>query len=170
LTVGRAVGESPTGVRSAKFPQTSIIGFPNPVTLPSAIEKAFTVDRAQEGAAIRIILSDDILFDFDKSELRRDAEAHLSKFFDVHRDDLFGRSIVIEGHTDNIGSDAYNQWLLKARTIGSWLGRQPGFDARRVVELGFGESRPRSSNFHADGSDDPFGRQRNRRVEIIVRQ
>lgn len=172
LTGVPADGEIPAGVASAKFPQSTIMGFPNPVALPSTIEKAFAVDHKLEGTAIRIILGADVLFDFDKSELRADAEAHLSKFFEAHRDDFSGRSIVIEGHTDNIGSHAYNQRLSKARarTIGAWLARQPGFEARHVVELGFGESRPRSSNVHADGSDDPLGRQRNRRVEIIVRQ
>jgi len=161
-----------TDITSAKFPQSTIMGFPNPVAMPSTTENAFTVDHKQEGTAIRIILSGDVLFDFDKSELRSDADVYLREFFETHRADLAGRSIVIEGHTDNIGSHAYNQRLSKARarTIANWVARQPRFKTRRILELGFGESRPRALNTRPDGSDDLSGRQRNRRVEIIVRQ
>jgi hypothetical protein len=54
-----------TDITSAKFPQSTIMGFPSPVAMPSTTGNAFTVDHKQEETAIRIILSGDVPFDFD---------------------------------------------------------------------------------------------------------
>lgn len=69
----------------------------------------------------------------------------------------------IDGHTDNTGSVDYNQQLSERRAVavGQYL-NQRGVDARRLLIVGFGETRP-----IADNSTD-FGRQQNRRVEIRI--
>jgi OOP family OmpA-OmpF porin len=73
--------------------------------------------------------------------------------------------VVVEGHTDSNGSDAYNQRLSEARAkaVADALVNQYGIDARRVTSVGYGESRPEASNATAEG------RQQNRRVVAVVK-
>ncbi|HEU4430464.1 MAG TPA: OmpA family protein [Myxococcota bacterium] len=73
------------------------------------------------------------------------------------------RRIAVEGHTDNVGNDTYNQGLSERRAAGvaSFL-RSRGVDPSRVESRGLGESMPVASN------DDDAGRQANRRVEIVL--
>jgi outer membrane protein OmpA-like peptidoglycan-associated protein len=74
----------------------------------------------------------------------------------------FDKTLIdVEGHTDNVGDDAYNQNLSvqRATSVGSYLQSQ-GVNSQRIVTLGAGESRPVASNDSADG------RQQNRRVEL----
>ena len=75
-----------------------------------------------------------------------------------------GVSVVVEGHTDSTGSDAYNQALSQRRadSVRQYLVRK-GVPAERLSARGFGESNPVASN---DGAD---GRAMNRRVELEVR-
>ncbi|HSL82906.1 MAG TPA: OmpA family protein [Thermoanaerobaculia bacterium] len=74
-----------------------------------------------------------------------------------------GRPVRIEGHTDSIASDAYNQALSERRaaSVKSWLAAH-GVEAGRMTTAGFGESRPAADNATT------AGRQLNRRVEIVV--
>ena len=71
--------------------------------------------------------------------------------------------VEIEGHTDNIGSDAYNQSLSerRARVVKAFLADH-GVDAARMTPVGYGESQPIESN------DTEEGREANRRVELRV--
>ena len=119
---------------------------------------------------IRIELQADVLFDFDRSELRAEADAALRKVAELIRSQP-GR-VTVEGHTDNKGSDAYNQKLSESRatTVRDWLVREGGVAAARVTARGLGETRPVAPNTRPDGSDDPKGRQRNRRVEVAIRK
>jgi len=74
----------------------------------------------------------------------------------------FDKTLIdVEGHTDNVGDDAYNQNLSvqRATSVGSYL-QSHGVNNQRIVTLGAGESRPVASNESADG------RQQNRRVEL----
>jgi outer membrane protein OmpA-like peptidoglycan-associated protein len=72
-------------------------------------------------------------------------------------------TLQVEGHTDNVGSDALNQRLSESRanSVKQYLA-QVGVDSRRVTTLGMGEYRPLSNN------DDADGRQKNRRVELKI--
>ena len=81
---------------------------------------------------------------------------------------LGGRPNRIEGHTDSIGTDAYNQKLseARARTVRDWLAKRNVIPASTPIR-GFGKSMPIAPNTTADGKDDPEGRQRNRRVEVV---
>ena len=120
---------------------------------------------------IRIELSADVLFDFDKAELRPDALASLRKVAAVIAGNP-GRPVMIEGHTDNKGDDAYNQALSERRaaSVKSWLASEGGIEAKRISTRGLGETRPKVANEAPDGSDSPGNRQQNRRVEITIQR
>lgn len=116
---------------------------------------------------IVIELPADVLFDFDKSTLRPDALPVLERAARL----LEGypqAPVRIQGHTDSKGSDAYNNALSmrRAQTVAAHL--QQAGPVRQFAVVGYGESRPAVPNAHPDGSDDPAGRQRNRRVEIVI--
>ncbi len=116
--------------------------------------------------SIRFNLPADILFDFDKATLRTDASDALEKT--AHLIVNYPNApLLVAGHTDAKGDDAYNVALSKRRadTVGEWLTAKTG---RSVKAQGVGERQPVAPNVRADGSDDPEGRQRNRRVEIIM--
>ena len=116
-----------------------------------------------------ISLPGDILFDFDKSDIRADARPVLEKLA-LLIDKLPEAPVAIEGHTDSKGSDSYNQSLSERRALSVRDYLTGNFDlARRDMQtVGFGESRPVAPNSAPDGTDDPAGRQLNRRVEVII--
>ncbi|HXG20665.1 MAG TPA: OmpA family protein [Methylomirabilota bacterium] len=115
----------------------------------------------------RLRIGSDVLFDFDKSEIRGDADAPLSAAVQYLKAARY--PIRIEGHTDSKGTDSYNQTLSEERaaSVRRYL-VQRGVDDARIRSVGFGKSHPVASNTYADGSDDPDGRQKNRRVEIVL--
>jgi len=123
------------------------------------------------GQEIRIELSADVLFDFDKAELRPDAVPSLEKVAAVLRE-YPSAPVLIEGHTDSKGADAYNQTLSEKRaaSVKDWLVENAGIDPARLSTRGWGETKPVAPNTKPDGSDDPEGRQKNRRVEILVKK
>jgi OmpA-OmpF porin, OOP family len=108
-------------------------------------------------------------FDFDKSTLRPDAVEILREAVDILRRYPELR-VEVAGHTDAIGTDAYNQRLSerRARAVYDFL-TSNGIGANRLVgPNGYGESRPIAPNTNPDGSDNPEGRARNRRTELNV--
>ncbi len=74
-----------------------------------------------------------------------------------------GLSLQIEGHTDSVGGDDFNQQLSERRadSVRDFLAEQ-GVSASSITARGFGKTQPVASN------DTPEGRQRNRRVELVV--
>ncbi|WP_426266932.1 OmpA family protein [Sphingomonas sp. LHG3443-2] len=116
-----------------------------------------------------IDLPADALFDFDKATLTPAAEEELRKAAEVIRQSPPGNVRVI-GHTDSKGDDAYNQTLSQARaqTVRDWFEQQVGVRQRRFEVSGQGEAAPVAPNTLADGKDNPAGRTKNRRVEVIV--
>lgn len=117
---------------------------------------------------VRIELPADILFDFDKSNIRPSAAGALEKAAVLLRERAKG-VVRIEGHTDSKGRPAYNQRLSerRAEAVRRWLVAREGLTTIRFVTVGFGATRPKVPNTKPDGSDDPAGRQINRRVEIV---
>ena len=108
-------------------------------------------------------------FDFDKSELRPDAIAILNEAIEILQRYPELR-VEVAGHTDAIGTDAYNQGLSerRAQAVYDYL-TSNGIDASRLVgPNGYGESRPIAPNTNPDGSDNPEGRAQNRRTELNV--
>jgi OOP family OmpA-OmpF porin len=77
--------------------------------------------------------------------------------------------VRVDGHTDSVGSTAANQQLSdrRARSVVEYL-VAVGVDAGRLHPRGFGEAWPIAPNANPDGSDDPDGRARNRRVEVVI--
>lgn len=80
-----------------------------------------------------------------------------------------GGAITISGHTDSRGDDRINLRVSKRRAdlVRDWL-RGKDVAAGRITVYALGETRPVAPNAHPDGSDDPDGRAKNRRVEIAV--
>ncbi len=121
------------------------------------------------GREIRLELAADVLFDFNKYDIRPVAIPTLQKVADVIKG--YPKSMVrIEGHTDSIGSDEYNLKLSdeRAGSVKTWLQKSGGIEGQRMSTKGWGESKPVASNTKKDGGDDPEGRQKNRRVEIVI--
>jgi outer membrane protein OmpA-like peptidoglycan-associated protein len=113
----------------------------------------------------------DVLFDFDKADIRPDARAALESISASIAKRFPDAPLEIRGHTDAKGADGYNQDLSERRaaSVKAWLAGQGGIETGRMVTFGFGETKPVAPNTRPDGSDDPAGRQRNRRVEVLVK-
>jgi len=120
---------------------------------------------------VRIELAADVLFDFDKADILPKAETVLGQVADLLRQKAKS-GVRIEGHTDAKGSPAYNQKLSvrRADAVKTWLLKQPDLKRISFVTAGFGATRPVAPNTKPDGSDDPDGRQKNRRVELIIKK
>lgn len=112
-------------------------------------------------AAPPIVSLPNVLFDFDKSEI---SEAYADELRSLARllKDSPGLRVVIEGHTDYIGTEAYNQGLSvrRARAVVEYLFSQ-GVSLDQLEIRGFGESRPVADN------TTPVGRAQNRRVDVV---
>jgi len=112
----------------------------------------------------------DVLFDFDKSNIKPEYEGDLSAVAEMLNNDPSLR-LEIQGHTDSKGSDAYNQRLSERRaaSVKRYLVERHGIAANRLTTAGFGEKRPVADNTTSDGKDNPEGRALNRRVELHKR-
>ena len=127
--------------------------------------------RETEQNEIVIDLPSDVLFDFDQSTLRPDAIPVLAQAAQLIA--AYPQApVCINGHTDSKGSDSYNQALSlrRARAVAAQLqSGQTAQEMQRTMQVrGLGESMPVAANTLPDGADNPEGRQRNRRVEIII--
>ena len=118
--------------------------------------------------ATRLTVNNDVLFDFDKAELRAEGAQALGRVAEIiHQRNP--RAVRIVGHTDSMGSDSYNQALSerRAQSVRQWLtangGQLPPMQAD-----GRGENEPVAANTGANGADNPEGRKRNCRVEVLL--
>jgi len=125
----------------------------------------------ETGQEIRIELAADVLFDFDKADLRPTAQRTLHQAAGIIQDKAKG-AVRIEGHTDSKGNDAYNQKLSERRaaSVKAWFIDKETLGNMQFTTQGFGAKKPVASNTKPDGSDDPEGRQKNRRVEIVLKK
>lgn len=140
------------------FPSAAVV-FPSG---PAETETATTIE---------ITLPADVLFDFDKADIRPDAQKPLHEVAELVRQKAHG-PVEIQGYTDALGSDAYNQKLSERRaaSVKTWLVTREGLSLVRFTTVGFGPRNPVAANRKPDGSDDPDGRQLNRRVTLIIRK
>lgn len=109
-----------------------------------------------------------ILFDFDKYFLRQKSKNVLESVYQFMKDNPTV-TIRLEGHADWFGTEPYNMGLSKRRSLSAhkYLINQ-GISPNRIDNAWFGETQPTADNSNPDGSDNPDGRQLNRRVEIKV--
>jgi outer membrane protein OmpA-like peptidoglycan-associated protein len=109
-----------------------------------------------------VLTMGDVLFSFGKADLSAGAVRNLDKitgFLEKHPD----RNLLIEGHTDSIGSDEFNQALSQKRADAvkeALIGK--GIVPNRIVTKGYGKQ------FPVAGNDTESGRQMNRRVEVVI--
>lgn len=113
-------------------------------------------------------LSTDVLFDFDKAEVKPAAEPELKKAADIIKSKGKGITKIV-GYTDAKGDDAYNQTLSEKRAvaIATWF-KNNGLSSFQFTTAGNGEKDPIAANTNADGSDNPEGRAKNRRVTLTI--
>lgn len=105
----------------------------------------------------------DVLFDFNKANLKPGATTMLDDFFIKNKPGTVD-SILVEGHTDSIGTDARNLQLsqMRSESIRQWLVENKVAEPTAIQVRPFGRSRPIATN------KTPQGRTLNRRVEIII--
>ncbi|HSO18153.1 MAG TPA: OmpA family protein [Desulfosarcina sp.] len=125
-----------------------------------AASEAAAVRR--EGDLLAITLKGDVSFDLDSDVVRPGLYNELNRIAQIMVK-YPQTSILVEGHTDSTGSEAYNQQLSerRANSVKNLL-VQRGVQAYRINILGYGESQPAATNAT------PEGRQLNRRVEIRI--
>ncbi|WP_372682955.1 OmpA family protein [Desulfosarcina sp.] len=118
---------------------------------------------------VMITLWSDILFDFDKWDIRSDAKDALGQILHVLTGRYAKLPFEIHGHTDAMGIEAYNLNLSKQRAhaVKDWLVAH-GIEGTRTSVYSHGELQPVAPNSNADGTDNPEGRQMNRRVDIRI--
>ncbi|WIH85905.1 OmpA family protein [Brachyspira pilosicoli] len=118
------------------------------------------VDTVPEGLVIRL---GEILFDTDSYTLKEDAKDTVDNIINAIKQTYPDREIIVEGHTDNTGEANYNQALSekRAKTVADYI--LPKLEHDKLSYRGFGDKEPIASN------DDPDGRQKNRRVDIIIK-
>lgn len=143
---------------------TGLQGFQTAVAASSTTldERLTRLGAEVTGTEVTIRLPGSVLFDFDSAQVRPDAERTLSEVVEVIKG-YAKRPVRVEGHTDSVASDDYNQKLSQRRAdaVRTWLASR-GVEGRRLATRGFGESKPVADNATAEG------RQRNRRVEVII--
>jgi outer membrane protein OmpA-like peptidoglycan-associated protein len=123
--------------------------------IPGAI-----VERVGEG--IQVTFASGLLFDFDSDIVRSEARTNLRNLA-ASLDKYPGSELLIVGHTDSVGTDAYNLALSqrRAEAAAAYLAAQ-GVDRARLSSRGLGEGEPVAPN------DSEAGRSRNRRVEVAI--
>ena len=120
------------------------------------------VERLSDDTVL-VHFNSDVLFDSGSATLDAGGRSTLEQVAEVIND-YRKTAVVIQGHTDSEGSEETNQDLSerRARAVEGYLTNR-GVDGARMTAIGFGESAPVASNAS------PFGRQRNRRVDVLLK-
>lgn len=120
-----------------------------------------------QGQALTV--QNDVLFDFDKAELKPEADAALGRVAEILRQRR-PHGVLVVGHSDSVGADGYNNQLSlrRAEAVRDWLATNAG-GLPPVSAEGKGEREPVAPN-SVDGRDNPEGRQQNRRVEVLLQR
>ncbi len=129
------------------------------------VTKIIPLEKLKTG---EIIVLRNIFYDYNKASLRKESIVELQQLVAILRQ-YPSMKIEIRSHTDNIGSQEYNLKLSQARAqaVVNYLVKQ-GIDKNRLIAKGYGETRPIAPNRHPDGTDNPKGRQLNRRTEFKI--
>ena len=159
MLIGAFIGYKLAGEEAPVVAQPAPAPRPAPAPAPAA---------PSPGESKRIVLRG-INFDFNKSNIKREFVPVLDEAAQILKDNA-SVNVTIEGHTDSIGSDAYNQRLSERRAgaVKQYLVSK-GVAADRLTTVGRGEKDPVAPNTTPDGKDNPEGRAMNRRAELKVR-
>jgi OmpA-OmpF porin, OOP family len=116
----------------------------------------------------QIVRLNNVFFDFDKWDLRPESFVELDRVVKLLKENPT-IEIEMSAHTDSHGTDEYNFKLSdnRARSCMEYI-LSKGVDPKQIISHGYGESMPVAPNSNADGSDNPEGRQLNRRVEFKI--
>ncbi len=111
-------------------------------------------------------LGENILFETDKSTLRKDAEQNLKQVVASINKRFNGGNLRVYGYTDSTGTKGYNKELAqqRAEAVRTWLATNGGIDSTKISINAIGDAAPVATNATAQG------RQQNRRVEIVARK
>jgi len=111
----------------------------------------------------------DVLFAFARADLTLDAQEKVHSIAEVLNDRARDRRVSIEGYTDSLGSDSFNQQLSERRAQSVAIALEDSRVSRtRITTQGLGERYPVAPNSNPDGTDNPAGRAKNRRVEVVI--
>lgn len=113
--------------------------------------------------AVEVTLAADVLFAFDSADLTQQASSRIAEVAAKISEDATG-AVSVTGHTDSIGTNAYNQTLSEQRAA-AVAAALKAIAPADYVTIGKGESEPVADN-EVDGQDHPEGRKLNRRVTI----
>ena len=140
---------------------------PQPPVKAKAPELPNTIEVIESTCEQRLRIGSEVLFDFDRYVVRPEARETLDAIANVVSDKA--KPVTIEGHTDSKGTDSYNQALSerRAQAVEAEI-RQRIAPRIETIVHGLGESKAVAPNELPDGSDNPDGRQRNRRVEVVI--
>jgi outer membrane protein OmpA-like peptidoglycan-associated protein/tetratricopeptide (TPR) repeat protein len=132
-----------------------------------AVKETKTQDKVAEKP--KVVNFENILFDFNMFTLRNESRTNLDKVY-AYMKEFESVTIELHGHTDFIGAESYNMKLSenRAKVAFDYLTKK-GIDKKRIKMKWFGEEKPVAANINPDGSDNPEGRQLNRRTEIKVK-
>ncbi len=137
------------------------------LTIP-AEKGAYTFDLKLMFEPSKVIVLENVEYDFGKATLRPTSYKTLNDLADYMKTKN-QTEIEIAGHTDNKGSEDANMKLSQARaeSVRTYL-ISKGVTPSRIVAKGYGETVPIAPNENFDGSDNPEGRQKNRRTEVKI--
>lgn len=135
-------------------------------TAQEALRRAQEAGKLAEGKFLyETVLSDDkVKFGFDTSDLSPEAQAALDDFASKLKGDNKNVYVEIQGHTDNVGSEKYNEelGLLRAESVRRYLNQKQNFPLHRINVISYGETAPVADNKTREG------RSQNRRVVLVV--
>ena len=132
-------------------------------TVDEELLQQLTTEQTSTGPVERF-RTQSILFEFDSDKMVGNYARVLEELAKFLRGGF--KELIVEGHTDSIGSDAYNLKLSqrRANAIKRYMVQKYGFEAKTITAIGYGESRPIADNGNYQG------RQLNRRVEFKLRR
>jgi outer membrane protein OmpA-like peptidoglycan-associated protein len=159
-------------------PEPARVSVPRPPERPmpstehellSAIKKT-GLDAEEVEQGLLIYLPTLYLFEFDRAEVDPETRRRIRQVATLLDSPVAaGRKLIVEGHTDALGSRAYNQKLSerRAEAVIHELA-SAGVTRTRITLRAFGKDKPLAPNRNSDGSDNPEGRAKNRRVALLI--
>lgn len=128
------------------------------------------LDAEEVEQGLLIYLPTLYLFEFDRAEVDAETRSRIRQVAALLDSPVAaGRKLIVEGHTDALGSRAYNQKLSERRAEAVIMELANAGVARPRISLrAFGKDKPLAPNRNADGSDNPEGRAKNRRVALLI--